>query len=151
MSVQRTRTPLVLCILDGVGWRVGEGSEHGNAIAAAKPEFWPRLLADYPHTTLACKGLAVGLPEGQMGNSEVGHLNIGAGRPVLQDLPRIDAEIADGSFARNEVLLAAVKQVADARSRLPEHLPDRGTGPFCATTCPPCRRSRLWMMTNGWR
>jgi 2,3-bisphosphoglycerate-independent phosphoglycerate mutase len=94
-----TPGPLVLCILDGFGWREGPGSEHGNAIAAAGLRFWPELLARYPHTTLACKGLEVGLPEGQMGNSEVGHLTIGAGRVLDQELNRISRSVDGGTFA----------------------------------------------------
>ena len=70
---------------------------------------WRGLLATWPHARLEASGEAVGLPAGQMGNSEVGHLNLGAGRPVLQDLPRIDAAIADGSFHDNAALLEAVR------------------------------------------
>ena len=72
----------------------------------------------WPHSRLEASGEAVGLPAGQMGNSEVGHLNLGAGRPVLQDLPRIDAAIADGSFAANEVLQAACRRAAEPGRRL---------------------------------
>ena len=68
-----------------------------------------RLWARYPHTTLEASGAAVGLPDGQMGNSEVGHLNLGAGRPVLQDLPRIDAAIADGTFDTRPAFMRALK------------------------------------------
>jgi len=79
---------------------------------------WRALLAAWPHSRLEASGEAVGLPAGQMGNSEVGHLNLGAGRPVLQDLPRIDAAIADGSFAANGVLLAACRRAAEPGRRL---------------------------------
>jgi 2,3-bisphosphoglycerate-independent phosphoglycerate mutase len=79
---------------------------------------WRALLEAWPHARLEASGTAVGLPAGQMGNSEVGHLNLGAGRPVLQDLPRIDAAIADGSFARNAVLLEAVRRAAQPGRRL---------------------------------
>jgi 2,3-bisphosphoglycerate-independent phosphoglycerate mutase len=79
---------------------------------------WRALLGAWPHARLEASGEAVGLPVGQMGNSEVGHLNLGAGRPVLQDLPRIDAAMADGSFARNEVLLEAVRRAAEGARRL---------------------------------
>jgi 2,3-bisphosphoglycerate-independent phosphoglycerate mutase len=107
--------PVVLVVVDGFGY----GPEPtADAIAAAEMPRWRALLAEWPHCRLDASALAVGLPEGQMGNSEVGHLNIGAGRPVLQDLPRIDAEIADGSFDENEVLLAAVRQAAEPGSRL---------------------------------
>src|SRR5215207_486901 len=70
---------------------------------------WRALLAEWPHARLEASGEAVGLPVGQMGNSEVGHLNIGAGRPVLQDLPRIDSAIADGSFFQRPALLEACR------------------------------------------
>lgn len=99
------RKPLVLVILDG--WGVSSRVE-GNAIAQANIPNFKRFLADYPHCTLSCSGEAVGLPEGQMGNSEVGHLNIGAGRVVYQELTRITRAVRDGSFFNNEVLLDAV-------------------------------------------
>ncbi|UCH72638.1 MAG: 2,3-bisphosphoglycerate-independent phosphoglycerate mutase [Rhodospirillales bacterium] len=87
--------PVVLCILDG--W--GERSERDhNAIALADTPVWDRLKATCPHARLDASGGEVGLPDGQMGNSEVGHMNIGAGRVVMQDLPRIDAAVADGSL-----------------------------------------------------
>jgi 2,3-bisphosphoglycerate-independent phosphoglycerate mutase len=107
--------PLVLIIIDGFG--IGPDPAV-DAIAAAEMPRWRSLLDQWPHSRLEASGMAVGLPEGQMGNSEVGHLNLGAGRPVLQDLPRIDAEVADGSFKRNPVLLAAVRKVASKGSRL---------------------------------
>ena len=93
--------PIVLLIIDGFG--IGTRSE-ADAIAAAPMPHWRRLLATWPHASLAASGPAVGLPEGQMGNSEVGHLNIGSGQRVPQDLPRIDAAIADGSLETNPVL-----------------------------------------------
>jgi 2,3-bisphosphoglycerate-independent phosphoglycerate mutase len=93
------RTPLVLCILDGVGHRVGSGSDSGNAIEGAEPEFWNQLFADYNSTTLKCKGLDVGLPEGQMGNSEVGHLTIGSGRVIDQDLNRVSRAFDGGTIS----------------------------------------------------
>jgi 2,3-bisphosphoglycerate-independent phosphoglycerate mutase len=105
----------VLVIVDGFG--IGRDPSV-DAIAAADMPRWRSLLAEWPDTRLQASEGAVGLPEGQMGNSEVGHLNLGAGRPVLQDLPRIDATVADGSFARNEVLLAAARRAAEAGRRL---------------------------------
>jgi 2,3-bisphosphoglycerate-independent phosphoglycerate mutase len=90
--------PVVLCILDGWGHR---RERDNNAIALAKTPNWNRFLATYPHALVETSGLDVGLPDGQMGNSEVGHMNIGAGRVMMQDLPRIDAAVADGSLARN--------------------------------------------------
>jgi 2,3-bisphosphoglycerate-independent phosphoglycerate mutase len=91
---------LVLCILDGVGHRTGPGREIGNAVVAAEPAFYDSLFVDYPYTTLDASGLHVGLPEGQMGNSEVGHLTIGAGRVMYQELVRISKSLADGEFSR---------------------------------------------------
>jgi len=107
--------PVVLIVVDGFGY--GPDPEV-DAIAASDMPRWRGLLEEWPNSRLDASALAVGLPEGQMGNSEVGHLNLGAGRPVLQDLPRIDAEIADGSFAHNEVLLAAVRKAATSGVRL---------------------------------
>ena len=99
--------PLVLVVLDGFG--IGHDPE-ADAIAAADMPTWRSLWRDWPHATLRASEDAVGLPAGQMGNSEVGHLNLGAGRPVLQDLPRIDAAIEDGSFfARPAFLLACAR------------------------------------------
>ena len=92
------KTPTTLIIMDGYGM-----SDHkeGNAVTAAKKPRLDKLFAEYTHTTLSASGLDVGLPEGQMGNSEVGHTNIGGGRVVFQDLPRITRSIEDGSFFRN--------------------------------------------------
>ena len=100
--------PVVLCILDGWGWREQSAD---NAIALADTPNWTRFLAAYPHALLKTSGLAVGLPEGQMGNSEVGHMNLGAGRVVMQELPRIDAALADGSLAANPVLTRAIAAI----------------------------------------
>ena len=93
-----------LVVLDG--WGLAEPSP-GNAVSLAATPVFDRLWATYPHTTLTAWGAAVGLPEGQMGNSEVGHLNLGAGAVVKQDLVRIDDAIADGSLAENRVLREA--------------------------------------------
>lgn len=95
--VKPTR-PLVLCILDGVGLRDDDDPSHGNAVAAADSEFYQSLFTRYPWTRLGCMGLEVGLPEGQMGNSEVGHLAIGSGRVIDQDLNRIARSIATNEF-----------------------------------------------------
>ncbi len=102
------RTPVVLVVLDGWGYR--EQTE-GNAIALARTPTWDRLWSRAPRTLLEASGRAVGLPEGQMGNSEVGHLNLGAGRVVMQDLVRIDAAVEDGSLFRNDTLRAAMAHV----------------------------------------
>ena len=103
------KKPVLLCILDG--WGESDTQAH-NAIAQAHTPNWDRLRATYPFARLDASQGAVGLPAGQMGNSEVGHMNIGAGRVVMQDLPRIDATIADGSLAKNAALqnyIAALK------------------------------------------
>jgi len=102
--------PLLLMILDG--WGINPAGEH-NAVALASTPNMDRLQSEYPSTRLEASGMSVGLPEGQMGNSEVGHLNIGAGRIVYQDLTRITKAIADGSFFRNPALLDCI-----ARTRL---------------------------------
>ncbi len=106
--------PVVLCVLDGWGHR--EETAH-NAIALAETPVWDRLIAQRAWGLLATAGAAVGLPEGQMGNSEVGHMTIGAGRVVLQDLPRIDAAVADGSLARNPALLSLIERLRESGGR----------------------------------
>jgi 2,3-bisphosphoglycerate-independent phosphoglycerate mutase len=103
-----TDRPLVLAILDG--WGCGDAGR-GDAIWAANTPHWDALLARYPHTTLAASGVDVGLPAGIMGNSEVGHLNLGSGRVVPQGLVVIDEEIASGGLARNPVLVEAIAHV----------------------------------------
>jgi 2,3-bisphosphoglycerate-independent phosphoglycerate mutase len=104
-----TPRPALLCILDGWGWRPDHASD--NAIAQASTPNYTRLLQECPHALLQTSGGAVGLPKGQMGNSEVGHMNIGAGRIVAQDLPRIDVAIEDGSLARRPALLELIDKV----------------------------------------
>ena len=103
--------PLVLVVIDGFG--IGRVPAD-DAVAAARMPVWRGLLARWPHSTLQASEGAVGLPPGQMGNSEVGHLNLGAGRPVLQDLPRIDAAIADGSFFDRPALIHACERAVQA-------------------------------------
>ncbi|GIP60866.1 2,3-bisphosphoglycerate-independent phosphoglycerate mutase [Paenibacillus sp. FSL W8-0186] len=98
--------PVALIIMDGFGLR---NTTEGNAVAQAYKPNYDRYLKEYPNTTLTACGEAVGLPEGQMGNSEVGHLNIGAGRIVYQDLTRISKSIREGEFFENETLVDAVR------------------------------------------
>lgn len=98
--------PVALIIMDGFGLRE---TVEGNAVAQAYKPNYDRYLKEYPNATLTASGEAVGLPEGQMGNSEVGHLNIGSGRIVYQDLTRISKSIRDGEFFENETLVAAVR------------------------------------------
>jgi 2,3-bisphosphoglycerate-independent phosphoglycerate mutase len=107
--------PVLLCILDGFALR---GETEGNAVAQANKPNFDRYWNTYPHTTLTASGNAVGLPEGQMGNSEVGHLNIGAGRVVYQDLTRVTKSIEDGEFFQNETFLGAINHVKEHGSAL---------------------------------
>lgn len=107
--------PTMLMILDGYGLNK---ESYGNAIAAARKPNLDRIFSQYPSTSLKACGLAVGLPEGQMGNSEVGHLNIGAGRVVYQDLTMITKAIEDGSFFKNPAFLKAVDHVKKNNSTL---------------------------------
>lgn len=100
-------TPVLLVILDGFGYREERDS---NAILAARKPNWDTLWRDHPHTLIETSEHHVGLPSGQMGNSEVGHLNIGAGRVVYQDLSRVDVAIEDGSFFSNPALVNAINQ-----------------------------------------
>lgn len=109
------KKPTVLMILDGYG--LNEKTE-GNAEAEAKTPNLDALMHDYPFVKGYASGLAVGLPDGQMGNSEVGHLNMGAGRIVYQELTRISKEIEDGEFFKNEALLAGMENVKKNGSKL---------------------------------
>lgn len=112
MSLSALPRPVLLCILDGWGHR--EDSKD-NAIALANTPNWDRFLTAYPHAMLQTSGLAVGLPDGQMGNSEVGHMNLGAGRVVMQDLPRIDQAVADGTLAKNPILQKAIAALKETK------------------------------------
>ncbi|HEY4485568.1 MAG TPA: 2,3-bisphosphoglycerate-independent phosphoglycerate mutase, partial [Nitrospiria bacterium] len=115
--------PLMLIILDG--WGLSPRKED-NAIALAHPAYYESLLKDYPHTELEVSGEAVGLPAGQMGNSEVGHLNMGAGRIVYQDFTRINKAIAEGGFAANPGLLALLRGTGEGTLHLMGLLSDGG-------------------------
>ena len=110
--------PVVLIIRDG--WGVNPGGRaaaetNGDATLLAKTPFHDQLYATYPQSRLSASGMDVGLPEGQMGNSEVGHLNLGAGRIVYQDLTRINKAILDGEFSTNPVLQAAFAKAKTSR------------------------------------
>lgn len=109
------KNPVMLMILDGFGI---SNYEDGNAVKAAKHPNFTRLWNEYPHTEIGASGLSVGLPNGQMGNSEVGHLNIGAGRIVYQALTRITKSIKDGDFFENEALVKAVDNALKNNSSL---------------------------------
>ncbi|MBZ5594993.1 MAG: 2,3-bisphosphoglycerate-independent phosphoglycerate mutase [Acidobacteriia bacterium] len=107
--------PLILTILDGWGF---SPAVEGNAIAAARKPNYDKLLAEFPNTVIHTSGPHVGLPEGQMGNSEVGHLNIGAGRIIQMDVTRIDAMLASGEFFRHPLLLGAMQHARGRRLHL---------------------------------
>lgn len=108
----QTRKPHLLIILDGFGHRIE--TDH-NAIAHANTPIWDQLIDERPHTLISGSGMDVGLPPGQMGNSEVGHMNLGAGRIVYQDFTRITKDIADGGFYDNTILTAAVEKAKGNR------------------------------------
>jgi len=114
MAMPRPK-PLVLVILDGWGYAPASPA---NAIALAKKPVYDKLLHDFPNTLLQTSGRAVGLPNGQMGNSEVGHLNIGAGRVVYMDITKIDLMIENGEFFSNPVLMSAMKNARSGGRRL---------------------------------
>jgi 2,3-bisphosphoglycerate-independent phosphoglycerate mutase len=109
------KRPVLLMILDGYGIN---RNKSGNAIAAARTPNLDRIFSTYPHCELESSGESVGLPEGQMGNSEVGHLNIGTGRVVFQDLTRISRSIREGEFKKNRALLEVIKKVKEKGSSL---------------------------------
>jgi len=113
MTNDQIPKPLILCILDGWGERhVGEA----NAILKGDTPTWDRMKETYPISQLQASALEVGLPSGQMGNSEVGHLSLGAGRVVMQDLPRINNSIADGSIRDRlplKKMVSALKKAAE--------------------------------------
>ena len=113
--MQGKKKPLVLTILDGWGY---SASREGNAIAAARKPTYDALLREFPNTLVHTSGPFVGLPEGQMGNSEVGHLNIGAGRIIYMDVTRIDRMIASGEFFQNPVLLDSMRHARTRRLHL---------------------------------
>ena len=101
-----SKKPVVLMVLDGYGLN---DNPKGNAIAMAKTPVMDKLMAECPFVPGQASGMFVGLPDGQMGNSEVGHMNIGAGRIIYQDLTRITKAINDGEFFENKVLLEAIE------------------------------------------
>ena len=105
-----SKKPVVLMILDGYG--LNEKSEH-NAVAMGNTPVMDRLMKEYPFVKGYASGMAVGLPDGQMGNSEVGHLNMGAGRIVYQELTRITKAIQDGDFFENEGLMEAINNAKE--------------------------------------
>src|SRR3989339_595717 len=113
--VSRRPKPVILAILDGFG--IAPPSK-GNGVTLAKKPVFDYLVATYPVMTLQASGEAVGLSWGEMGNSEVGHMNLGSGKIVYQTLPRINKSIEDGSFAKNEAFKKALSHVKKNKSRL---------------------------------
>ena len=111
----RKRAPLALIIIDGWGY---SASREGNAIALAATPFYDELCEKYPHTLLEAHGTRVGLPAGVMGNSEVGHLNIGSGRVIRMDVSLVDHEIQTGAFFQNQVLTKAMDRARDNHKSL---------------------------------
>ena len=101
------KKPILLCILDG--WGIGKEDSKVNAIFKANTPNYDEILANYPYSKISTSGLDVGLPEGQMGNSEVGHITIGSGRIIYQDLPRINKAIASGELENNQNLQSLIK------------------------------------------
>ena len=105
-KVKKKKKPVVLCIMDGFGHNP---SDYGNAIKAANTPRLDEFMKNDPMTYIGASGMDVGLPDGQMGNSEVGHTNIGAGRVVYQELTRITKAITDGDFFKNPAFMGAVE------------------------------------------
>src|SRR4249920_2381608 len=120
--MSRTK-PLILTILDGWGYSPAVA---GNAIAMARKPTYDMLLREFPNTVVETSGPFVGLPNGQMGNSEVGHLNIGAGRVVHMDVTRIDLMIASGDIFKDPTLLASMKHAKSRRLHIMGLLSDGG-------------------------
>ena len=110
-----SKKPVALIIMDGYGYNP---SDYGNAITAAEKPYLDKYIKECPNTKIGASGMDVGLPDGQMGNSEVGHTNIGAGRIVYQELTRITKAIQDGDFFKNEALLNAVENCKKNNSAL---------------------------------
>ena len=127
---------VVLIIMDG--WGIGQ-VKAADAIQAANTPFVSSLYASYPNTTLTTCGEAVGLPEGQMGNSEVGHLNLGAGRVVYQELQRINVAIREGELAQNSVLLRSIQHAKELGK--PLHLLNQRHSIMATALW--CRRQRI--------
>ena len=114
IMISMAKKPLILIIMDGFGI----GPDYGNAITAAKKPNLDRIFAENPITKIGASGLSVGLPDGQMGNSEVGHTNIGAGRIVYQELTRITKSVEDGDFFQNPAFVKAVDKAVESGKAL---------------------------------
>jgi len=112
-SSDKMKKPILLCILDG--WGIGDDLDPHNAIAQANTPNYDRFLKEYPSSKLETSGLAVGLPEGQIGNSEVGHMTIGSGRVIFQDLPKINNAINDGSLLNNSQIHKLITDLKESK------------------------------------
>jgi 2,3-bisphosphoglycerate-independent phosphoglycerate mutase len=124
-----SKKPVVLIIRDGWGTNPGgkaTAKKDGNAVLLANTPFTDEVLSQYPHSFLSASGMDVGLPEGQMGNSEVGHLNLGAGRIVYQDFTRINKAISDGTLAENAIFKKALETAKSGRLHLVGLVSDGG-------------------------
>ena len=110
-----SKKPVALIIMDGYGYN---SSDYGNAIISAEKPYLDRYIKECPNTSIGASGMDVGLPDGQMGNSEVGHTNIGAGRIVYQELTRITKAIQDGEFFKNDILVGAIQNCKQNNSAL---------------------------------
>ena len=115
-----SKKPVLLCIMDGFGWTPNE--TYGNAVVAAKKPYLDALMAKYPMTTIEASGMAVGLPDGQMGNSEVGHTNMGAGRIVYQQLTLITKSIRDGEMLTDSYYTGEPVQISLRYFDFPQEL-----------------------------
>ena len=113
--MSKFKRPLVLTVLDGWGYRAETAN---NAIALARKSSYDKLLREFPNTLIQASEKFVGLPNGQMGNSEVGHLNLGAGRIVQMDITRIDMAIANGEFQQNPAIVQAMQQAREGGRQL---------------------------------
>ena len=145
------RKPVVLIIRDGWGINPGgrkTAKKDGNAVLLGKTPFHDEVLSQYPVGTLSASGGDVGLPDGQMGNSEVGHLNLGAGRIVYQDLSRVNLAIEDGSLAKNPRFRAAIRKAKGKRM----HFIGLVSDPDYLERAPALREAALertlWMVTQ---
>ncbi len=141
------KKPLALIILDGFG---NNPSDYGNAIHAAKTPNLDKLFETCPHTLIGASGMDVGLPDGQMGNSEVGHTNIGAGRVVYQELTRITKSISDGDFFQNEALCGADGKLQKER-QCPAFDGPSCLMAACTATIPICMRCWNWPNGPDWK
>ena len=139
-----TKKPVLLCIMDGFGWTPDH--KEGNAVIAANTPHLDKIFSTCPMTTIEASGMAVGLPNGQMGNSEVGHTNMGAGRIVYQQLTLITKSIEDGEMLKNPVLVKNMKAAIDAGKAI--HL--MGLVGTAACTAMPTTGSACWTWPSTW-